>query len=137
MSRDESPVRKSSKKEVPSNIDSPALYTPDEKTLRKIRRHQLRRVNHVDLGTCDSTMENLELYVEEQTKQIEYDKEAFQALEKLNFEIGKLLPILCKGGSFTLPLLNGKNPLVKRIVGRSSSGDRVSLLYDYENSTFQ
>jgi len=136
MSRDQSPVRKSSKEELPLSAEPEALYVPDEKTLKKIRRHQARRSNQVDLTTCDSTIENLNLYIEEQKKQSMYEKEAKAALEKLNFEIGKLLPILCKGGSFTLPMLNGKNPLTKRMIHHSSwlfSGD----VCDFENSTFQ
>lgn len=43
------------------------------------------------------------------------EKLALAALEELNLVLVKLLPSILDGGSFTLPLLNGKNPLADRI----------------------
>jgi len=42
-------------------------------------------------------------------------EQALAAMEELNLVLVKLLPSILDGGSFTLPLLNGKNPLADRI----------------------
>lgn len=138
MSRDASPVRGKSKelKEVTPNFESDALYTPDDKTLEQIRIYQSIRSNYVNLETCDSTYDNLRDWLTEHNKQKKRTKKALQALEEINLEIGKRLPILCKAGSFTFPLLNGKNPLSKRVISRISPVSKDEVC-DFQQSTFQ
>lgn len=98
-----------------SSVDRPKLlFSPTPATFDAILDAQRFRS---DLNDPERSLSgpNAQLYEEEQKRLNLCKEQAEAALEQINLLTWSLLPILCQGGAFTLPQLDGKNPLADRI----------------------